>query len=119
MSRLREALRSRLADALVAESGIDSRCKIAELKKDDRLKLLKVLTEYEIAVKGHQGYRKAEVTGGVALDELNTASMESRQGAGNIFAARCAACSVESVDSTFFGRGAADVSPAKARLAKF
>ena len=104
LSRLREALPSRLADALVAESGIDSRCKIAELKKDDRLKLLKVLTEYEIAVKGHQGYRKAEVTGGgVALDELNTASMESLKAPGIFFAARCATCSVESVDSTFLG----------------
>ena len=86
LSRLREALPSRLADALVAESGVDSRCKIAELKKDDRLKLLKVLTEYEIAVKGHQGYRKAEVTGGgVALDELNTASMESLKAPGIFF----------------------------------
>jgi len=83
VSRLREALPSRLADALVAESGVDSRCKIAELKKDDRAKLLRVLTEYEIAVKGHQGYRKAEVTGGgVALDELDTTSMESLKAPG-------------------------------------
>lgn len=83
VSRLREALPSRLADALVAESGVDSRCKIAELKKDDRAKLLRVLTEYEIAVKGHQGYRKAEVTGGgVALDELDTASMASLKAPG-------------------------------------
>ena len=34
-------------------------------------------------MKGHQGYRKAEVTGGgVALDELDTASMESLKAPG-------------------------------------
>lgn len=83
VTRLREALPNRLADALVAESGVDSRCKIAELKKDDRLKLLRVLTEYEITVKGHQGYRKAEVTGGgVILDELDTTTMESLKAPG-------------------------------------
>lgn len=83
INRVRDALPSRLADALVAESGVDSRCKICELKKDDRLKLLQVLTEYEVSVKGHQGYRKAEVTGGgVILDELNTATMESLKAPG-------------------------------------
>ena len=83
VSRLREALPTRLADALVAEAGVDSRCKIAELKKDERQRLLVILTEYQIPVKGHQGYRKAEVTGGgVSLDELDTAKMESLKAPG-------------------------------------
>ena len=39
---------------------------------------VEVLTRYRIPVDGHQGYRKAEVTGGgVALDEIDTKSMES------------------------------------------
>jgi len=83
VSRLREALPTRLADALVSEAGIDSRCKVAELKRDDRLKLLQTLTEYQIPVKGHQGYRKAEVTGGgVTLDEIDTSKMESLKAPG-------------------------------------
>jgi predicted Rossmann fold flavoprotein len=83
VNRLREVLPTRLADAIVAESGVDSRCKVAELKKDNRMRLLHLLTEYEIPVKGHQGYRKAEVTGGgVKLDELNTATMESLKSPG-------------------------------------
>jgi hypothetical protein len=77
-TRLRDALPQRLADALLAEAGVDIKCRVADLKKDERLKLLGVLTKYRIPINGHQGYRKAEVTGGgVSLDEIDTKSMES------------------------------------------
>ena len=67
-------------DALLVEAGVDRDCKVAELRKDDRTRLLDVLTQYTLPVGGHQGYRKAEVTGGgVALEELDTSKMESRQ----------------------------------------
>ena len=49
------------------------------MKKADRAGLLDVLTKYEMEVSGHQGYRKAEVTGGgVALDDVDCSTMESR-----------------------------------------
>ena len=45
-----------------------------------------VLTKYRIPVDGHQGYRKAEVTGGgVPLDEINFQSMESLKSPGVYF----------------------------------
>ena len=82
-TRLRDALPQRLADALLVEAGVDDTCKVADLRKADRLKLLEVLTRYCIPIDGHQGYRKAEVTGGgVALDEIDTKSMESQTAAG-------------------------------------
>lgn len=77
-TRLRDALPQRLADALLAEAGVDATCKVADLRKAERLTLIEVLTTYRIPVDGHQGYRKAEVTGGgVSLDEIDTKSMES------------------------------------------
>ena len=85
-TRLREGLPQRLADALLAEAGVDNDCKVADLRRVDRLKLLDVLTKYRIPVDGHQGYRKAEVTGGgVPLDEINFQSMESLKSPGVYF----------------------------------
>jgi len=83
VTRLRDALPTRLADALIAEAGVEATCKVADLRKDDRLKLLDILTRYRIPIDGHQGYRKAEVTGGgVPLDEIDTKSMESMKAPG-------------------------------------
>jgi hypothetical protein len=39
------------------------------------------LTSYELPYQGHEGYKKAEVTGGgVRLEEVDCATMESRVG---------------------------------------
>ena len=85
-TRVRETLPTRLAEALLAESKIDTSTKVADLKKVDRNNLLDVLTKYEIAVDGHQGYRKAEVTGGgVSLDDIEISSMESKKADGVFF----------------------------------
>lgn len=85
-TRLRDSLPQRLADALIAEANVDASCKVADLRKADRLKLLEILTRYRIPIDGHQGYRKAEVTGGgVALDEIDTKSMESLVAPGVFF----------------------------------
>ena len=85
-TRLREGLPQRLADALLAEAGVDNDCKVADLRRVDRLKLLDVLTKYRIPVDGHQVYRKAEVTGGgVPLDEINFQTMESLKSPGVYF----------------------------------
>ena len=59
---------------------------MADLRRVERLKLLDVLTKYRIPVDGHQGYRKAEVTGGgVPLDEINFQTMESLKSPGVYF----------------------------------
>ena len=78
-TRVREELPARLAEALLSAAGVAAETKVADLKKADRAALLDVLTKYEIEVNGHQGYRKAEVTGGgVALDDIDCSTMESK-----------------------------------------
>lgn len=69
-------LPSRLAQLLCRRAGIHNDT-LSELKKDKRKKLLELLTEFQLPVTGHEGYRKAEVTGGgVPLELIDTATME-------------------------------------------
>ncbi len=69
-------LPARLAQLLCRKANIEDD-KAPELRKEKRKKLLEVLTEYQLPVDGHEGYRKAEVTGGgVPLEMINTATME-------------------------------------------
>jgi predicted Rossmann fold flavoprotein len=76
-SVLKNHLPNRLAEALCHEAGVTGR-NCAELGRNDRKKLLQLLTEYPLKISGHEGYKKAEVTGGgVPLGEINTATLES------------------------------------------
>jgi predicted flavoprotein YhiN len=69
----------RLADHLLAECTIDPSTPLAQLKKADRKVLVRALTEYRLPWTGDAGYKKAEVTGGgVALDQIDPRTMESR-----------------------------------------
>eukprot|EP00899_Mesostigma_viride_P003256 jgi/Mesvir1/12931/Mv05949-RA.1 len=69
----------RLAVALVDEAGVPRDRALSELRKEERGALLAALTRYPLACTGHEGYKKAEVTGGgVRLQELDTRTMESR-----------------------------------------
>ncbi|EIE23290.1 HI0933-like protein [Coccomyxa subellipsoidea C-169] len=68
----------RLAEALCAEAGVSDR-RVAELRKTERAALLESLTEYPLDYDGHEGYAKAEVTGGgIPLSEVDCSTMESR-----------------------------------------
>jgi predicted Rossmann fold flavoprotein len=50
-----------------------------QLRREDRGRLVEALTHYALPWSGHEGYRVAEVTGGgVALDEVDPATLESR-----------------------------------------
>lgn len=76
---LREKLPARLADRLLLESGVDGDRPLAHLRKDERTRLIEVLTRYELPWTGDEGYRKAEVTGGgVHLSEVRPDTLESR-----------------------------------------
>lgn len=78
-SLLRRRLPTRLADALIAEAGVAGDRNLAELRRDERPRLVEVLARYPLPWTGDEGYRKAEVTGGgVALDEVHPKTMESR-----------------------------------------
>jgi len=73
-------LPARLARRLLAEAAVRADRRRSELRREERLRLLTVLAEYPLPWTGDEGYRKAEVTGGgVALDEVDPATLESRR----------------------------------------
>lgn len=75
---VRARLPERLADMLLHESGTMERT-LAELRREERLKLVELLTRYPLPYSGNEGYAKAEVTGGgVPLGEVEPGTMESR-----------------------------------------
>jgi predicted Rossmann fold flavoprotein len=62
---------------------IDPAMSLAHLKRDDRRRLVHALTGTRLHVRGSRGYQYAEVTaGGVALDEIDPTTLESRICAG-------------------------------------
>ena len=68
-----------MAEALLAATAIDPRTDLAHLARDDRRRLTRALVEWPLPVAGTRGYGAAEATaGGVALTEIDPATMESR-----------------------------------------
>eukprot|EP00198_Chlamydomonas_reinhardtii_P005105 XP_001694441.1 predicted protein [Chlamydomonas reinhardtii] len=85
----RHGLKERLAEALAAELGLTAR-RVCDLRKQERAALVAALTAYELQYTGHEGYKKAEVTGGgVPLEEINCATMESRMLPGLFLCGEC------------------------------
>ena len=77
---VRRHLPDRLADALLADAGLDDTRTLAQLRRDERQRLIGALTHHLLPWTGDEGYRKAEVTGGgVALGEVDPRTMESRR----------------------------------------
>ena len=73
-------LPQRLAEMLLDAAGVFRERTCAQLRRDERARLVTALTAFELPWTGHEGYRPAEVTGGgVALDELHRATLESRK----------------------------------------
>jgi len=74
---------SSVAADLVGRLSIDASRTLAQLTRVERRALVHALTEWPLAVTGSRGYNYAEATaGGVALDEVAAATMESRVCAG-------------------------------------
>ena len=68
-----------VADALVDCAAIAPEATLAHLGRDERRALVRVLVELPLVVRDSRGYTFAEVTaGGVPLDEIDPASMQSR-----------------------------------------
>ncbi|HEX2225402.1 MAG TPA: aminoacetone oxidase family FAD-binding enzyme [Thermoanaerobaculia bacterium] len=76
---LRRYLPDRLAEMLLTEARVDGSRPLAQLRREDRRKLIDLLTAFLLPWNGDEGYRKAEVTGGgVALSEVAPNTLESR-----------------------------------------
>lgn len=83
---LRDRMPERLALALLARAGIDPGLPLAQLRREQRLALIEQLVRCDLAVTGHEGYRKAEVTGGgISLADVDPRTMESRRCPGLYF----------------------------------
>lgn len=81
------ALPQRLIETLIEVAGVSATKVGAELSRDDRKKLVQVIKELRIPVRGTLGFEKAEVTaGGIALKEVDSRTMESRLVPGLYFA---------------------------------
>ena len=67
------------AAALLERLGIDASSPLAHMTRNDRRALIRALVEWPLRVKDSRGYSFAEATaGGVTLDEVDMATMESR-----------------------------------------
>jgi predicted Rossmann fold flavoprotein len=68
-----------VADAMLGHLAIDGELALAHLSRDHRRRLAHALVEWVLPVVDSRGYNFAEATaGGVALDELDAATMQSR-----------------------------------------
>jgi predicted Rossmann fold flavoprotein len=77
---VRQALPERLADALMAAAGVPPATRLAQLRKEDRSRLIDALVHGPLPWTGDEGYKKAEVTGGgVSLAEVHPATLASRR----------------------------------------
>ena len=77
---LRRELPVRLVDALADLADVPPSKPLAQLGREERLRLIDVLVRGELPWTGDEGYKKAEVTGGgVSLAEIDPRTMESRR----------------------------------------
>jgi predicted Rossmann fold flavoprotein len=69
-----------LVQALLRLANVPDDRTLQELRRDERTALVRVLKDLRLAVDGTLGFDKAEVTaGGVALDEVEPATLESKR----------------------------------------
>jgi predicted Rossmann fold flavoprotein len=69
----------RLCETLLAHADLVLDRKAAALTKDERQRLVRAIKRLPIALTGTLGFKKAEVTaGGVALDEVDSRTMQSK-----------------------------------------
>lgn len=75
-----ELLPSSVASAALQRLQLDETTPLAQLTRVDRRRLARALIEWPLGVTGSRGYNYAEATaGGVALEEIDPATMASRQ----------------------------------------
>ncbi len=79
LGALRGRLPARLAEALLEDAAVGAATPLAQLRREDRRRIVDALTRHPLPWTGDEGYVKAEVTGGgVALEEIDPRTLESR-----------------------------------------
>lgn len=74
-----EAIPRRLAEQLLQLAEIPAEQRLADLRREDRMRLLRLLKLTPLTVTGSRGFAKAEVTaGGVPLGEVSSKTLQSR-----------------------------------------
>ena len=77
---LRRELPERLAETLAGSVDLAMSTPLAQLKREDRRRLIAALGRCALPWTGDEGYKKAEVTGGgVSLADIDPRTMESRR----------------------------------------
>jgi predicted Rossmann fold flavoprotein len=83
---LKPLLPERLAAVLAREASCDLTTPLANLAKTSRLALIEALVRWPLPWTSHEGYRKAEVTGGgIRLSEVDPLTLESKAHRGLFF----------------------------------
>jgi predicted Rossmann fold flavoprotein len=76
---VRRAMPARLAERLLQEAAVPADTALSRFARADRERLVELLTAFPLPWTSDEGYKKAEVTGGgVALEEVQPATLESR-----------------------------------------
>jgi predicted Rossmann fold flavoprotein len=79
LGALRRHLPSRLAEALLEDAQVEGATRLSQLSREERLRIVEALTRHPLYWTGDEGYKRAEVTGGgVALNEIDPRTLESR-----------------------------------------
>lgn len=80
VSVLADEMPVRLAQALLDAARVEPGRTLAQLRREERNRLVETLVRGGLPWTSHEGYRKAEVTGGgVSLEEVDSRTMESRK----------------------------------------
>ncbi len=80
LGAIRAHIPDRLATVLLSLASCDPARVLAEMRRDERLRVIDKLVACELPWSGDEGYKKAEVTGGgVDLAEVDPRSMQSRR----------------------------------------
>lgn len=84
---LDDLLPKKLIPIIIKLSSISGDKKVNNITKEERKVLVKLLKEFNITINGTTGYNEAVITcGGVNVDEINPATMESKLVSGLFFA---------------------------------
>lgn len=76
---LAQRMPRRLADVVLGAAGLPIERKATGLTKEERGRLVRAIKQWRVPVTGTLGFKKAEVTaGGVALDEVDSRTMQSK-----------------------------------------